>query len=102
MSGIPSWAVRGAKAVCVADRWNLTCDELHRLPMIGEVLTVEGCFEDERGAGLWFEEIPVHQGLCSVPHYWAVEAFRPLVTRSQEQDMAIFRPILDHVREAAE
>jgi hypothetical protein len=85
----------------VADRWNLTCDELHRLPMIGEVLTVEGCFEDERGAGLWFEEIPVHQGLCSVPHYWAVEAFRPLVTRSQEQDLAIFRPILDHVREDA-
>jgi hypothetical protein len=99
VSGVPAWAVRGAKVVCVAESWG--GPENHPdvappsfAPAKGAELTIAGI---DQGAFLFFAELPeVYETPLGIGQVsWPVDAFRPLVTH--EQDMAIFRPILDQV-----
>lgn len=86
--GIPNWAVRGAKVVCVRDDWHQPDLELFgvvRLPMLREVLTIASSRSDGRFDYLGFAEIPFH---------WSVQNFRPLIT--QQDDIEVhFRALLD-------
>lgn len=93
MSGIPAWAVRGAKCIFIdvdgMGDWG--DDEPHAAtPEPNAILTVVKAVEFDDGVYVKTAEFPT-VGI-------AVECLRPLVTRSQEQDMAIFRPILDQVQ----
>lgn len=82
MSGIPSWAVRGAKVVCIEADWIPDEQPLMppRLPCLHEVLTIADIV-DVGDCWLAFDEI-------AGDWFFHVDSFRPLVTRSQEQDIA--------------
>lgn len=100
MTDIPSWARRGAKVVCVADSWtDVVWGET--APTKGSVLTIReirGSFSSRGGLDLMFEEI-VNRPLayydgtleCGFHH----SRFRPLITRTEQQDLALFTPMLD-------
>jgi hypothetical protein len=88
---VPSWAVRGAKVVCVDDDW--TCDEIDTDlpdPVRGETYTIEGVDTDddidfEGGAGLYLAGFPDDA-------FYTIRNFRPLVTtKSEAEDLAHFR-----------
>lgn len=91
-----AWAVPGAEVVCIDDNWSYaTCalfgiEPPSRVPMINEVLTIREALpmaHAKGGISLSFEELDPVFG-------FAVVAFRPLVSRTIEQDMAIFVPWL--------
>lgn len=87
-----SWAKPGVKCVCVVrgGQWygNLTLNEpMERLPAFGEILTITSVAVTPGGVGLRFEEYPDARLACHVDH------FRPLVTRTQEQDVELFQRI---------
>jgi len=81
MSSTPSWAVKGAKVVSIrADAFLRPPTVRH--PIVGETLTIADTDIDLFGrCGLVFEELGDDD--C-----YLVDCFRPLVTRSQEQDIA--------------
>lgn len=100
MNGIPAWAVPGAKVVCVdgMPSWNYFKGrpaKYSALPVLGEIYTISQAVWHQwpfrSGVGLHLLEI---QRAGKVSPY-ILERFRPLVTRSQEQDVAIFRHHLD-------
>lgn len=97
---LPAWAVPGNKCVCIDDSWDIVCPTIHRAPMLHEVLTIRETEDYIADGGLIFDEIPKNNG-CPHIHYWSVLAFRPLTTKTQEEDMAIFRPMLTPAREDA-
>lgn len=100
MSSIPhSWAVPGARCVCISDDWGWTarCGEFEipvRVPMLGEVLTIRevvvaSSSPDTGVPGevyLGFWEIDIHQvsGPIAGLHHWHVSAFRPLIERKTD------------------
>lgn len=104
MSGIPAWAVKGAKVVCVKVL------KLHPLthggPKVNDVVTIARVHSEEEKlwevggevyrskAGLFFELVEwPGTGQCHI------ECFRPLVSneRTEEQDVALFLPLLKPV-----
>lgn len=92
------WAVPGAKCVCIDDVWGNGFrgrQAPSRLPMLNEVLTIKEVFGAEEWAGA---NIPGGAAVSFVElgHDWcfAISSFQPLVTRTQEQDLAIFLPLL--------
>lgn len=88
-----AWAKPGVKCVCIAHGWpehEMEEGGVTRAPMPNEVLTVT---EVIRNGYLRFAEIPVVQAAgCELA--WDVTAFRPLITRTQEEDLALFRDLL--------
>jgi hypothetical protein len=81
------WAVPGAKCVCVRCAW--TPCAFHG-PQVGDILTIREVVVTRAangGVALSFDE-------QSTRDYFTVVAFRPLVTRTQEQDVALFAPFL--------
>ena len=104
MSALPSWAVRGARVVCVNAEFALPDGPLTRQPMANEVLTISSCAYEERkvhdffscpaGVFLTFDEVPVSVGNWHGIR-WPIEHFRPIVTLGSEaQDLAHFRKYL--------
>lgn len=85
MSQIPSWAIKGAKVVCISDDWRLNDALPIRVPTVREVFTIEFVALDSDGVLLGLVEYP-----AEADGFWCfeVENFAPLVTRSQEQDIA--------------
>lgn len=91
------WALPGAEVVCIDDDWDAgNCPEDFgfrspvRVPMLNEVLTIATAQRSDiivGGVALTFHEIGAH---C----VFAARHFRPLVTHTQEQDVALFAPIL--------
>lgn len=82
-----SWAKPGVKCVCITTRrsyhplgWNVA---------VGQTYTIRSVEVSDRGEVCialvefknWFGKGPI----------WPIWAFRPLVTRDQEQDVALFR-----------
>lgn len=95
-----AWAARGLQCVCVNADWperELEEGGVYRAPMQNEVLTI--CEVRDDGY-LRFNEIPIRQG-AGVSVSWAIEAFRPLITHTQEQDLEHFLPLLNTVEEPA-
>jgi hypothetical protein len=98
--GVPSWAVKGAKVVCVNDDPHLdpdydndesewvvvaTADDIKE----GHIYTIRWVGADFDGAlCVWLEEIVRPAlGAPNEPGYY-IDRFRPLVTRSLEQDIS--------------
>lgn len=93
-----AWAKRGAKCVCIRTPWSWkSCDPT--LPLFTRIRAV------------YFMRKPKLNGVYRVSaldgerlqldgfegQWFKTRNFRPLVTRSQEQDLAIFRPLLDRL-----
>ena len=88
-----AWARPGVKCVCIDGNWpewEMAEGGVTRAPMADEVLTIS---EVRKDGYLRFVEIPVQQG-AGIGLAWAVESFRPLITRTQQQDVALFRDLL--------
>ena len=97
------WARPGIEVVCIDDDWNFTWYDVRglrspdRVPMLNEVLTVEQAIPHpwlHSGVGLRFEGIDPLA-------YWPASHFRPLVSRTIEDDIAIFAPLLHSQPEVA-
>jgi hypothetical protein len=100
--GIPAWAIKGAKVVCVDAVWS-------SIPPANPlrdraVYTLEQAFISDRGIGseLWCY---LREVINPIAPDWGfnLDRFAPAVTRSQEQDIAEhFRPLLniDHREDA--
>lgn len=90
-----SWAKVGAKVVCVDQKpmpgWVL----MHPPPKKGEVLTITGIQEDRLGRGvtLTIGGYPNHSVLDGHDLGWHIRRFRPVKT--QEQDVAMFKSLLE-------
>lgn len=97
MSGIPAWAVPGAKVVCIR---TMTRRNGGPVPVVGQTYVVRHPHVSPFGdAVIGLEEIvdPLanYKLAPGLGPFWLVEWFRPLVTRSQEQDIAThFRDLL--------
>jgi hypothetical protein len=96
LGGAPAWAVRGAKCICIDGNWQPPYDGTDVPPFApakGTKLTVSGI----DGSYLQFDELPVLytrlDGLVG-ELWWPASAFRPVIIRTAEQDMAIFAPLL--------
>jgi len=90
-----SWARPGLKCVCIGDRWDrllLDAFDVHRVPMMNEVLTVVAVTSENGKVGLQFDEIPTPPSNPRLA--WLVSMFKPLITRTQEDDVALFRDLL--------
>lgn len=89
---IPSWAKPGVKCVCVDAKPNRLSDPVFLmkwLPLEGEVYTIKDVVLHPRSVAVTLEE-------CSDDRlYCAIWRFRPVVSRSQEQDVALFTHLLD-------
>lgn len=97
------WIKIGEKCVCVNDNWTLgilglLAEDVTRLPMLNEVLTIADIKEAHDNSGrlfISFEEIPLSQGRVYKLQYLSTH-FRPLRNEDDvfEEDMQIFRPML--------
>lgn len=105
---IPSWAIKGAKVVCIDDKphgWTVggaAADGDMDGLTIGVIYTIR-----EFGLTMWFgmptirleEIIRILRGRDKEEAGYAITRFRPLVTRTQEQDIsAYFKPLLSPER----
>jgi hypothetical protein len=107
MDSLPSWARVGQKVVCVDDyphpledmegvlrspqTWNM------KLPIKGEVYTISGVVKD----GLLLKELSsgyIHP-LTGIEMGFKISRFRPLISKSIEDDIAIFAPLLNTKKE---
>lgn len=84
---IPSWAVRGARVVCIDGNWAYPQDYRVAVPVKGETYTIRE-IEDE---GFRFVELPnrayaFSDGFKEPRFHYAF--FRPFVSRTQEDDLA--------------
>lgn len=94
-----AWAKPGVKCVCVdASNWNATDDRnlsWAELPVEGELYVIRevvnfGGLAGLRLVGINNPLIPCVYGEIA----FNVSRFRPLITRSQEDDVALFRKLL--------
>jgi hypothetical protein len=103
MSGIPAWAVRGAKVVCrtpFQHKNGLQRRLAPVLPAPGGIYTIEAVDICSVSGIVDFILVEIETGrFFGEVIAWDASHFGPIVTRSHEQDMAIFRPILDQVPE---
>lgn len=99
------WAKPGVKCVCI-DGGSPNSDGarlLGRWPITGQVYTVDGFSIDEYYGVvlLHLAEIPCAEQVRGVLRGWNAARFRPLITRTQEQDVSLFAHLLEPVRAAA-
>lgn len=87
---VPSWAKPGVKCVCVNnDGWYRDGTPFESDVRLNGVYTIVEVITDSRGhvgISLWGQPLG---------EYYNVTQFRPLITKSQEQDVALFRHHLD-------
>jgi hypothetical protein len=82
-----SWATPGVKCVCINGRWrDRKSGKRDDPPSGGPIFTVVSvcAIDGIVFIGLWGDVLD---------HWWAVDGFRPLVTRTEEQDIATFLEI---------
>lgn len=107
MSGIPAWAVRGAKVVCV-ERGEERNRGFVTYPVVGQVYTIRQVLDHPYGgAGIRLVEIEnpalpyvVKAGDTPRKHEasWMLHRFQPVITRTLEQDSTMFRKLLQPKR----
>jgi hypothetical protein len=91
MSGIPAWAVRGRKVVCIDSVWE--CDDPTDAdlpdPVKGQTYTIlDTDMDDDDGAGLYLVEF-------GDDAFYTIDGFRPIVDiEAQLRDVAMFRKLL--------
>lgn len=92
---VTTWAAPGVKCVCVR--------EGHLGPKLNDVCTIDEVKADASGVWLVLVEYGWrHTDTATTVErrrpWFRVDRFRPLITRTQEQDLALFTPILDGLR----
>jgi len=102
---LSSWARVGAKCVCVDG--SARVGSRRNLPVEGKTYTVasvEWCvwLGGHSGIGVHIAEIdrPPHSSGKVYP--WGLDRFRPLVTKTQDQDVAMFKSLLTPAPELVE
>jgi hypothetical protein len=94
MSGVPSWARKGMKVVCINDQ-RLESSEVHTgLLVLGSVYTIGDAYHHRSGRiGLFINELQAsHAGrlVC-----YDIRRFRPAVEpKTEAEDLAQFRKML--------
>lgn len=83
-----SWAKPGVKCVCILAKWGARHVPEVRHPVVGDVLTIQEVDFFDGRVGLTFEGL-------GEDDFYAACCFRPLVTRSQEHDVALFKHLLE-------
>ena len=93
----PQWPSVGMKCKCVSRQWHFYSGE--REPVIGSIYTVRTIDFDEGEYWLRFVELvnaPQDYAQGFLECDWRASCFRPLVTRTVEQDISEhFKPLLD-------
>lgn len=84
MTTIPSWAVKGAKVVCVDDAGFLDLWQ-GNFPTKGGIYTVSKSSLIHSDS-IFLDECPPDRN--GIPCSWSVWRFRPVIKRTQEQDIA--------------
>lgn len=91
----------GQKVVCVFQLWS-PCSKVLRLPVVGEIYTVEGFMDQgepcppEEKAGLFLKEISAPICVCrDAPLPFPLSAFRPVDT--VEKKSAVVTEMLDDI-----
>ena len=96
-----SWARVGAKCVCVDAEPMPGLVFMAPPPVKGQVYTITATF-----MGIWGVPTATLAGLPNERNGhdlgWSLKRFRPLVTRSQEQDVAMFKSLLTPAPELVE
>lgn len=92
---IPSWAVPGARVVCVDDSWNRIGPD--RVPMLHEVLTIKEVLTRADYAAVGVNCVPACTlAFVELGHDWTFNSncFRPTVPiRTEAEDTAMFKRI---------
>ena len=78
------------KKQCVDENIECWDDALLLSAVKGEIYTVEYASSDEHGVWIGLIELPMEE--------YQIFHFRPLVTKTLEQDLAIFLPLLTDLR----
>jgi hypothetical protein len=91
MSGIPSWAVKGARVVCVEDLWAGRCTGWITPPCVGTIYTIEGV--TAQSCNEWRGPFVTLVEIDSEPYGFELSAFRPLITLEDDLE-AHFRILL--------
>lgn len=93
-----AWAKPGVKCVCVTDvGFDAALKYGMAIPFAGRTYTIREVREFDFGVGVLLAEVvnrPAEWANGVSEAAWQIECFRPLVTRTQEQDVAIFMPML--------
>jgi hypothetical protein len=97
------WAKPGVKCVCV-DHSDIFNPNLAIVPPMGERHMIKGVLDDYLGRGttLLIEGYPNVSLRLGHDMGWAIWRFRPLITRTQQQDLAIFTPLLSGINRRIE
>ena len=105
-ASLPSWAVRGAKVVCIFDDW----EQLPglppipaRQPMLNEVLTIREVMTTDHFNAAQHLLLYIGQMRCllsfeELGHGWLYlsHRFRPLVsTKTEAEDVALIKSLID-------
>jgi hypothetical protein len=114
LGGAPAWAVKGAKCICVDDSdWEgrylngdpvdlaaegIVTPEKGRIYTIRDVIALAASSLRVAAVGVRLVEVDnghlAHRSVDRTELCFWVGRFRPLITRTKEQDMAIFAPLL--------
>lgn len=104
-----AWARPGVKCVCVATS-HAALDLGFAAPIVGRVYTIREVLDGPRFSdgvidhGVRLVEIvnpPARFGTTTTEPAWVVAKFRPIITKTQEQDVAMFMQNLTKVGEDA-
>lgn len=97
-----SWVRPGAKVVCAEGTFHNSSGDL---PVVGQVYTISwvGTWEwfNATGVGVHLKEVNRTPDVNGVVNPFGLRRFRPLVTKSQDQDIALFTHHLEGVGEDA-
>lgn len=103
MSDLPSWCRVGQRVVYLGPEKDLESYEDYTLPTKGKAYTIrEVCSYPLHGTGLRLLElinVPslTTEGVLEVSFWW--KRFQPVVTKTIEDDVAIFVPLLQTKKE---
>jgi hypothetical protein len=91
-----AWARPGAKCVLIGGR-RMSSD--HKYPEKDAVYTVRATRPGKKGLVLLLEEVRNHLNISGVEPGFGARFFRPVSTRTQEQDVALFQHHLSNATE---
>lgn len=100
------WAKPKVVCICIDDDFSMDIPQCPatRFPMLGEILTIASVIASDAKeigdvrcpAGIFasFDEVPFDQGSWHGIR-WPVDHFKPLITATESEDLAVFRRIAD-------
>jgi hypothetical protein len=92
---IPSWARTGAKVVCIANDFKDVAFE--QIPVVGERYTLRKVEAYGSMTVVYLQEIrndKIYTAFGMMERGFTIAAFKPLVEKTIEDDIALFAPFL--------